>query len=54
MADKHDNMPGMSEPPKKSTQGQAPEKPQQAGKSKPAEAPAHPDKAKHQPKAGET
>jgi hypothetical protein len=54
MADKHANMPGMSEPQKKSTQGDASEKPQQAGKSAKPNAPAQPDKAKHEHKPGKT
>lgn len=50
MADKHANMPGMSEQPKKPVQGKTPEKPQKPPKLEKSDGSAYRDKAKDQPK----
>lgn len=54
MVEHHEHMPGKSEHPKKPEQGKSSEKPQKARKSEQSDEPAHPDKARHQHKPGES
>lgn len=54
MADKHANMPGMSEPRQEPEQGQVPAKPQQAQKPDPSNELPHVDKEGHHPIPGKS
>lgn len=54
MDEHHQHMPGMNKRPTKPAQGKAPAKPEKAQKSKQSDEPAHPDKARHQPKPGKS